>query len=140
MGKLTDEERMSLATYKDSHPFCAVCHWEETGRKWGKDSPLRRLEIHHIIPGRHGGKDCHDHKALLILCTDCHYGFHSGGGCSLSLGHVLTAKEELGELDTKFLAGLRNRAGLKEDPQPLPLWATESRKDNHGFGHSPKVC
>jgi hypothetical protein len=28
---------------------------------------------------------------------------------------------------------------LKEDPKPLPLWATESRKDHHGFGHQPKV-
>jgi hypothetical protein len=49
------------------------------------------------------------------------------------LGHILTAKlEEDGEemFDLVFLAKLLRRAGLKEDPKPLPDWVAEERKAN----------
>jgi hypothetical protein len=83
------------------------------------------------------GKSPHDHRNLIVLCEDtCHDGVHrNAGGTSLSLGHVLEAKrEEDGAVDLKFLAQLKSRAGLREDPMPLPLWATEARIDNR---HEP---
>ena len=109
-----------LQEYRLLHDKCAVCH--SRGRSWND-----KLEIHHIV-GRY--RDYNDERNLLVLCRSCHSGYHSGGGCSLSLGQVLQAKSELGELDMAFLASLRNRAALSEDCQPLPLWAEESRKDN----------
>ena len=70
-------------------------------------------------------------ERMVMLCRDCHQGYHSGGGHSLSLGHILQAKLEAdGSVDVSFLAGLRGRVGLREDPCPLPLWAEEARKDN----------
>lgn len=114
----------SLEEYRLTHDRCAVCY--SKGRSWND-----RLEIHHIIAGRHGGKDKHDERALVILCRDCHEGYHSGGGHSLSLGQILQAKLEAdGSVDVSFLAGLRGRVGLREDPSPLPLWAEEARRDN----------
>lgn len=109
-----------LQEYRLLHDQCAVCH--SRGKSWND-----KLEIHHIV-GRY--RDYNDERNLMVLCRDCHYGFHSGGSCSLSLGQVLQAKSELGELDMAFLASLRNRAALPEDCQSLPLWAEESRKDN----------
>ena len=111
-----------LAAYRDSHSRCAVCY--STGKYWND-----RLEIHHIV-GRYKKELGHDRRNLLILCRDCHAGYHSGGGRTLSLGHVLQAKSEEDGLDIAFLASLKNRVGLSEDPAPLPLWATEARKDN----------
>ena len=49
------------------------------------------------------------------------------------MGHILTAKlEEDGEemFDPGFLAKLLRRAGLKEDPKPLPQWVAEERQKN----------
>lgn len=115
----------SLAEYRLTHERCAVCH--SRGESWND-----KLEVHHIV-GRHKKEVGNDHRNLLVLCRDCHTGYHSGGGCSLSLGNVLWAKqEEDGEvgLDVAFLAGLRGRVGLREDPTELPLWATEARKDS----------
>lgn len=114
-----------LGEYRDSHKRCAVCHWPD-----GRGTPL---EIHHIV-GRKG-KDFNNHANLLVLCRDCHAGFHSGGGCSLSLGHILSAKEEEdGTVDVAFLASLKGRVGLPEDPTPLPAWVDASRIDNQTKG------
>lgn len=121
---MTRTSNQQLEEYRLTHDRCAVCY--SKGKAWNET-----LEIHHIIAGRHGGKDVHDPRGLILLCRSCHTGVHSGGGCDLSLGHVLQAKqEEDGFVDVEFLAGLRKRAGLKEDPTPLPLWAEEARKDN----------
>jgi hypothetical protein len=117
---LSQADRDRLGEYRDTHTRCAVCY--------GKGKGWNPLEIHHIV-GRYG-KQCHDHRNLIVLDRDCHAGFHFGGGCSLRLGHILLAKEELGELDIPFLASLRRRAGLREDPTPLPAWALDARKDN----------
>jgi hypothetical protein len=114
-------EPSSLEEYRLTHDRCAVCH--SRGESWND-----KLEIHHIV-GRYKKELGHDERNLLVLCRDCHYGYHSGGGCSLTLGHILQAKAELGELDYSFLAALKNRVGLSEDPEPLPLWAEEARKD-----------
>jgi hypothetical protein len=68
-----------------------------------------------------------------MVCDECHYGYHSGGAKSLSLGQILQAKEdEDGEVDITFLAKLMGRVGLKEGPSPLPQWATDERKNNAG--------
>jgi hypothetical protein len=114
-------DRESLAQYRLEHDRCAVCYHRGAG--WNP------LEIHHLA--HRNGKDQHDHRALILLCRECHQGYHSGGGKSLSLGQLLTAKEEEdGTLDIPFLAGLKGRKWLKDDPQPLPLWAEDHRRDN----------
>ena len=109
-----------LEEYRLMHDECAVCH--SKGRSWND-----KLEVHHIC-GRH--KDFNDERNLLVVCRDCHYGYHSGGSCSLSLGQILQAKSELGQLSLAFLASLRNRAALSEDCEPLPIWAEQARIDN----------
>lgn len=115
-----------LGEYRMSHHRCAVCHWPD-----GRGTPL---EIHHLV-GRRGGVRCHEHENLIVLCRDCHAGFHSGGGCSLSLGQLLFAKrEEDGEVDVEFLASLKGRKGLSEDELPLPDWAEAARVDNYTRG------
>ena len=117
-----------LGEYRASHHRCAVCHWPDN-----RGTPL---EIHHIYGRR--GKDegvWNDERNLLVVCADCHYGYHSGGGCSLSSGHILFAKrEEDGDVDIAFLASLKGRVGLPEDPMPLPDWAIAARTDNKTAG------
>lgn len=116
--------RVLLELFAFSRTKCAVC-WLR------KYSPGGTHEIHHIV-GRRGGSP-HDHRNLVLLCRACHYGFHSGGKRSLSLGQVLEAKrEEAGEVDVEFLAGLLKRTGLREDPLPLPQWALDARATNDG--------
>ena len=114
----------SLAEYRLSHDRCAVCH--SKGKAWND-----RLEIHHIV-GRYKKELGNDHRNLLVLCRDCHAGVHGDLGRSLTLGQVLTAKrDEDGEegLDITFLASLKNRVGLSQDPKDIPVWANEARKD-----------
>ena len=121
MKKKSTTLTSSIAEYAAAHDRCAVCY--SRGQSWND-----QLEIHHI-QGRykHGETEAN----YLCLCRDCHTLYHSGGTNSLSLGHILQAKqEEDGSVDVVFLAGLRGRVGLREDPTPLPLWATEARKDN----------
>jgi hypothetical protein len=102
---------------------CAVCYHP----KYGKG---KRLELHHIVGRR--GKDPHHHRNLIMVCSECHYAYHSGGERSLSLGHILQAKlEEDGEVDIPFLAKLMGRVGLREDPMPLPDWVAEERARAH---------
>ena len=113
-----------LAEYRIEHDRCAVCY--SKGEVWNP------LEIHHVVSRGYRKDLTNDRRNLLVLCRDCHFGFHSGGGRNLDLGHVLMAKQELGELDLAFLALLRNRTGLKEDPKELPVWAMEERLDNGG--------
>ena len=111
-----------LEDYAFSHDRCAVCHYR-------KYRPGRRMEIHHIQGRR--GKDPHDHRGLILLCNECHYGFHSGGKKNLDICQIITAKqEEDGEVDIEYLAGLRHRRALPCDPQPLPSWAIKEREDN----------
>ena len=120
MSKKRATNDTRLEGYRLLHDKCAVCH--SKGRSWND-----KLEIHHIV-GRY--RDYNDERNLLVLCRDCHTGFHSGGSCSLSLGHILQAKNELGQLEMDFLASLRNRAALSEDCEPLPGWAEQARIDN----------
>jgi hypothetical protein len=114
-----------LGEYRDSHERCAIC--------LTKGGPHNPLEIHHIVSRGYKKELTNDHRNLLVLCRDDHYGFHSGGGRSLSLGNLLYAKELLGELDLAFLASLKSRKGLREDPAEFPLWVLDERKDN-GIG------
>lgn len=110
--------------YLDEHDLrCAVCH--------GRQEPWRKISVHHIM-GR-VGKESDDPRNLILVCEDtCHEGIHRNSvGCSLDLGHVLTAKAEVdGSVDIPFLAGLRGRVGLRDDPKPLPDWALAARIDN----------
>lgn len=105
---------------------CAICH--------GREKPWRKISVHHIV-GRHGGKKRYnDPRNLILVCeADCHEGIHRcSTGCSLSLGHVLFAKrEEDGDVDCSFLAGLRGRVGLRDDPIDFPLWVIDARIDNY---------
>lgn len=122
VGRKKDRARQHLEVYASQCTRCAVC-W------WPRSRAGRRLELHHIVGRR--GVDYHHHRNLICVCNECHYGYHSGGSRSLSLGQVLTAKEqEDGEVDLVFLAGLLRRVGLKEDPHPLPPWVTEERRVN----------
>lgn len=105
---------------------CSICH--------GREKPWRKISVHHIY-GRHGGKKRYnDPRNLILVCEEtCHEGIHRcAGGCSLSLGNVLWAKaDEDGEVDVKYLASLRGRVGLRDDPVPLPAWALDARIDHY---------
>ena len=124
MSKQKDRNRANLEVYAFNSVRCAVCWWR-------KFRPGRRCELHHIVGRR--GKDPHHHRNLIMVCDQCHYGYHSGGEKSLTLGQILQAKEdEDGEVDLTFLASLMGRKGLREDPQSLPSWAIDERKNNAG--------
>jgi len=112
----------SMEAYRLLHPRCAMCYWDGRG--------YAPLEVHHIVGRR--GKGCHHEKNLLVLCRCCHDFYHSTPGPNtLTLGHMLTAKlEEDGEVDVAYLAALKNRVGLHEDPLPLPDWVEADRLDN----------
>lgn len=122
MSKKSERYRQHLEAYALSSVRCAVCWWR-------KYRPGRRCELHHIVGRR--GQDCHHHRNLILVCNECHYGYHSGGQKSLTIGQILRAKEdEDGELDLPFLAKLIGRVGLREDPTDLPQWALDERKIN----------
>jgi hypothetical protein len=124
MSKQKDRSRRMLEAYAIQCTRCAVCYWR-------KYRPGRTAELHHIVGRR--GKDPHHHRNILMVCNECHYGYHSGGKKSLTLGHILTAKrEEDGEVDIPFLAGLCGKVGLRHDPEPLPQWVEEERRANDG--------
>ena len=111
--------RKWLEVYAIQCERCAVC-WHP------KYATGRRLELHHIVGRR--GKEPHHHRNLIMVCNECHYGYHSGGQKSLTLGHILQAKlEEDGEVDIPFLAKLMGRVGLREDPTSLPDWVLAER-------------
>lgn len=120
--------RNSIAEYMESHDRCAVCY-SDGSLSWNP------IECHHLF-GRYKKELANDPRNLIALCRSCHAGVHGDLGRSLSLGNVLWAKRDAdGEggksgLDIAFLASLRNRVGLREDPIELPSWATEERKDN----------
>ncbi len=122
-SKRTESLKRRIGEYVFLCERCAVC-WLR------KFSPGSTHEVHHIV-GRRGGERCHDVRNLLLVCRDCHFGFHSGGKRSLTLGHILSAKlQEDGEVDVEFLAGLMGRKGLKDDPTPLPEWVEVERRSN----------
>ncbi len=124
MARKSEPDRKWLESYAIQSERCCVCWWR-------KYRPGRRLELHHLVGRR--GRDPHHHRNLVLVCDECHYGYHSGGRKSLTLGHLLTAKkEEDGEVDLSFLAGLMGRKGLREDPTPLPEWVAEERLANTG--------
>ena len=89
----------------------------------------RHKETHTVV--REGPKTP---RNLLVLCHDtCHWIYHSGSQSMdpLTLGHLLEAKQDAdGFADVEFLASLKHRVGLPEDPKPLPQWALAARIDN----------
>lgn len=124
MSKQKERNRKMLEAYAIQSLRCAVCWWR-------KFRPGRRCELHHIVGRR--GKDPHHHRNIVMVCNECHYGYHSGGQKSLSLGHILQAKQdEDGEVDIPFLASLCGKVGLREDPTALPEWAMKEREENAG--------
>jgi len=117
--------RRLMASYAESHDRCAVCWWR-------KFRPGRRLELHHIMHRR--GANPHDHRNLILLCADDHRGYHDGGKRNLSMGQVLTAKQdEDGHVDVEFLASLRGQKALLASCECLPQWALDERKANDGL-------
>lgn len=124
MSKKKERNRANLEVYAQQSIRCAVCYWR-------KYRPGRHCELHHIVGRR--GSDPHHHRNLILVCSECHYGYHSGGQKTLSLGQILRAKEdEDGEVDILFLSSLMGRKGLKEDPCDLPDWAMKERETNEG--------
>ena len=126
----SSQAKQSLADYHASHDRCGICYAKENPAR----GQLGRLELHHIC-GR-GREEHHCEKNYLLVCNECHNSIHSvATGRSLELGHVLTAKEEEDNcVDLVFLAGLRNRTCLRQDPMPLPEWVEIERVDNgHGW-------
>jgi hypothetical protein len=124
MKSKAEKDRKWLEVYAIQSERCAVCYWR-------KYRPGRRLELHHLVGRR--GRDPHHHRNLILVCDQCHYGYHSGGKKSLTMGHILTAKqEEDGDVDIPFLAGLMGKKGLRHDPEPLPEWVAEERAANQG--------
>jgi hypothetical protein len=122
MSKQKERSMRMLEAYAIQCTRCAVCWWR-------KYRPGRRCELHHIVGRR--GKDPHHHRNIIMVCDQCHYGYHSGGQKALTLGQILKAKEEEdGEVDIPFLAGLCGKVGLREDPSPLPEWAIQEREIN----------
>jgi hypothetical protein len=69
---------------------------------------------------------------LLPICEECHALYHDGGSRPLTLSVILLCKkQEDGEVDLDFLAKLRGRKALKEDPATeLPQWIIEERESN----------
>lgn len=126
-SKKSDRIRRQLEAYAFMSERCAVCWFPKFVKKWGKT-----ICLHHIVGRR--GLDPHDHRNLLPVCEECHRLHHDGDSKrELTLGHILTAKlQEDGEemFDPEFLAKLLRRAGLKEDPKPLPAWVAEERVKN----------
>ena len=124
MSKKRDRIRRQLEAYALLAERCAVCRWPKYAARFNK-----RICLHHIVGRR--GLDPHDHRNLLPICEECHALYHDGGSRPLTLGHILQAKlEEDGEVDVAFLAKLRGRAGLREDPTPLPPWVHDERESN----------
>lgn len=128
MAKKSDRIKRQLEAYAFLCERCAVCYFPKFVKAWG-----REFQLHHLV-GRRGGLDAHDHRNLIGCCARCHSDYHNGHSeRPLTLGHLLTAKlEEDGEemFDPVFLAGLLRRAGLKEDPLPLPGWVAQERAVN----------
>lgn len=125
-------ENYDTITYREEHTRCSACHFD--------GSTFNPLELHHIC-GRSGKRSC-DHRNYLMLCRDCHSCFHhvSAGSQQLNLGNILWIKgDEDGEggeagLDLAFLASVRNRKALKEDPTEPPQWVFDARRDNGTAG------
>jgi hypothetical protein len=117
------KKNADLSEYAESHDRCAVCHWR-------KFRPGKRLELHHIQGRR--GENPHDHRNLILLCSDCHFGYHSGGKRnSIDMGVILEAKrQEDGEVDEPYLAGLRRRKAFPDLDRVIPDWAEAERIAN----------
>ena len=125
-------ENYDTITYREMHTRCACCHFD--------GSSLNPLELHHIV-SRSLKRSC-DHRVYLMLCRSCHSCHHhvSAGSQQLNLGNILWIKgDEDGEggeagLDLAFLASVRNRKALKEDPTEPPQWVFDARRDNGTAG------
>ena len=117
------KKNADLSGYAESHDRCAVCYWR-------KFRPGKPLELHHIQGRR--GKNPHDNRNLVLLCRDCHYGYHSGGERkSIDMGVILEAKrQEDGEVDLDYLAGLRHRRSFPDLVFSIPDWAEKERAAN----------
>ncbi len=119
------EDKRLLEEYAFSHDRCALCWYR-------KYRPGRRMELHHLN-GRHG-KQCHDHRNLIMLCNTCHWGLHNRVPPpfdGLEPAHLLTAKkEEDGECDVEFIASLRRKKHLGYEPKTIPQAYLDERIEN----------
>jgi hypothetical protein len=126
-SKKSDRIVRRVKEYVDLCERCFVCWWGKHIKSWE-----RTLEVHHIC-GRGRSMDYWDARNLGLICRRCHSDHHQGHSeRPLPLSVVLLCKEqEDGEVDLAFLAKLRNRAALKEDPATeLPQWIAEEREKN----------
>jgi|GEM_PF-5581650 len=125
--KQSEDSRALLEAYALGHDRCAICWFR-------KYRPGRSMQIHHIT-GRFG-RQCHDHRNLILLCDTCHHAVHNRVPPpfnGLSNAHVLTAKlEEDGDLDLVFLPSLRRRKYLGYDPEPILQPYLDERLCNGG--------
>ena len=127
MAKKSDRIVRRVQEYVDLCERCMVCHWGKYVKSWE-----RTLEVHHLC-GRGKSIDCWDARNLALICRRCHSDHHQGHSeRPLPLSVMLLCKlQEDGEIDLAFLANLRNRKSLKEDPATeLPQWVSSEREKN----------
>ena len=126
---------VAMSGYAEIHLRCACCHLP-AHKAYGPD---RMLDVHHIA-GRNG-KDCHDHRNLLVLCRRCHDQFHFGGRFDditgdrlpeLTAGMILRCKAEVDGLDEGLICALKGWVAFPETwtPTPLPTVYLQERERN----------
>jgi hypothetical protein len=126
-SKKSDRIVRRVKEYVDLCERCLVCHWGKHIKSWD-----RTLQVHHIC-GRGKSMDFWDARNLAVICRRCHEDHHQGHSQRpLPLSVMLLCKlQEDGEIDLPFLAKLRHRAALKEDPATeLPQWIVGERARN----------
>lgn len=114
----------AVEQYRMNHDRCAVCRipdWQATW--WNRPRP--GLECHHIARAANRSDEPAN---LLMLCHLCHAGHHSPPVVwrgqrwpALSVGHMLWAKDQLGELDEgRLLLLMRGEAVVDRGGARLP--------------------
>lgn len=104
--------------YCYEHPTCEVCTRRPT------------TTAHHIVYRSQGGLD--EPCNLLAVCPWCHVAIHDGDRHrNLTLGEVLSIKQETGDWDPERLEWMR-RLGNKGLPElkPIPEWVLRTRERN----------
>lgn len=121
-------QRIELHEWTELHRSCAVCWWPES-------DPRRPLQVHHLVGGQNRSKATHP-KCYLRLCDRCHDVLHDGKVAGnypdLTRAHMLTAKQESDpeNFDPAHLASLKAKKHLGYDPEPIPDFYLQERKNN----------
>ena len=110
-NKTQSDLRTEYAAWTVYPDRCAIC-WIPTRRLQGLRHQWR-LELAHIISRARGGHAGNVVGNVLFLCSSCHGAQHNSGYVydgtewpDITVGHLVRAKLELGELDPEGIAGI----------------------------------